>query len=98
MPLIKSFRPIRNIYFRSVLFGSDQYLSSQTKIIKIKCFIWDESDSTIGNLSSDYDIKYSIFGNHKIYETIYFRFHFIIMQDKKNLSVNRMVPIFGHAP
>jgi hypothetical protein len=54
-------------------------------MMKIKSFIWDESDSTIGDLSSDYDTKCSIFGNHKIYlRTLCFRFHFKITQDKKN--------------
>jgi hypothetical protein len=38
----------------------------------------------IGNLSSDYDTECSVFGDHKRYETIYFRFHFKITQDKKN--------------
>jgi hypothetical protein len=51
------------------------------RIIKTIYFIWDERNSTIGKLSSDYDTKSSIFGNHKIYETIYFHFQFIIMQD-----------------
>jgi hypothetical protein len=36
------------------------------------------------SLSSDYDTEYSVFGKHKIYETIYFRFHFVITQDLKN--------------
>jgi hypothetical protein len=62
------------------LFDPDQSLSSQTKIIiKFEYLIWDESDSTIGNLSSDYDTKCSIFGNHTLeFTKQYFRFHFEI--------------------
>jgi hypothetical protein len=40
---------------------------------------------------SNYDIKYSIFGNHKTYETIYFHFQFIITQDIKNCSVKSAI-------
>jgi hypothetical protein len=61
--------------------------SSQTRIIKTIFFIRDERDSTIGNLSLDYDTKCSVFGSHEIYETIYFRFRFIITQDYKNPRV-----------
>jgi hypothetical protein len=35
----------------------------------------------IGDLSLDYDIICSVFGSHRIYETVYFRFCFIITQD-----------------
>jgi hypothetical protein len=87
MPLIKSFRPVRNIYFRSgrkVLFGPDQYLSSQTRIIKIKCFIWDESDSTIGNLRLIMIQNIPYLAIIKFTKQ-YFRFHFIITQDKKSV-------------
>jgi hypothetical protein len=37
------------------LFGPDQYLSSQTRIKKVRYFMWDERDSTISKFSSDYD-------------------------------------------
>jgi hypothetical protein len=37
----------------------------------------------IGNLSSDYDTKCTMFGSHRTYETIYFLFHFKIVQYKK---------------
>jgi hypothetical protein len=36
---------------------------NNTKLISI----WDERDSTIGNLSFDYDTRCSIFSNHKTY-------------------------------
>jgi hypothetical protein len=63
----------RNSASRRILF-----VPNETSI-----FVWDESDSMIGNLSSNYDTKCSIFSNHKIYKTIYTRFHFKITQDKK---------------
>ena len=87
MPLIKSFRPGRNIYChseRNVLIRAKQCISYQTKIIIIKCFVRDERNSTISNISSGYDIIYSVFGTRNFYETIYFVFHFVITQHIKN--------------
>ena len=86
MPLVKSFRPGQNVYCRSernVLIRAKQYISSQTKIITIKCFVRDERDSTTSNISSGYNIIYSVFGTRKFCETIYFVFHFIITQHRK---------------
>jgi hypothetical protein len=57
------------------------YFRLKTKIIKIQYFIWDESDTTRGS--------------HKIYGTIYSRFHFKITQDGKIaviLSYNFWLP------
>ena len=96
MPLIKSFRPGRNIYCRSernVLIRAKQCISYQTKIIIIKCFVRDERNSTISNISSGYDIIYSVFGTCNFYETIYFVFHFVITQHIKNPCVNGVTVI-----
>jgi hypothetical protein len=46
-----------------------------------------QNSSTRGNILSNYDIKSSIFGYPKNYETIYFLFHFVITQEEKNHCV-----------
>ena len=90
LPLIKSFRPGRNIYChseRNVLIRAKQCISYQMKIILIKCFVRGERNSTISSISSGYDIIYSVFGTRNFYETIYFVFHFVITQHIKNPCV-----------
>jgi hypothetical protein len=73
-----------------------QYISFQTRIIMVKCFVRDERGSTISNISFSYDITYSIFGTRKFYETIYFVFHFVITQHIKNPCVRKRLLATEH--
>ena len=66
----------RNIPYRGIPFVPPKFI----------IIIWDERESTIGNISSDYTTNSSIFGYRKNYETIYFFFHFNAIF-KKSLCV-----------